>query len=340
MPFTVTLAASSSSRLLAWLSSPWAFRIAVAWYGMVLAVGLKRFLVWDQITTLEGAGAWSMLSSGHPHTLRWLLMQPAMAFGDWDPHLAFTVMCFAFVVCATLLLARAGVRLADRLVDEAALRVWLFLPLALLSLAMNGRLIPAFFGVALLLVLHVERAAGVPRHWAWLLAGQAVGLLCCAVSSGSFAVGAVAVGWSWCTALAAVRHDPARRRWLLLGVGCAALLLGGVSAALFTKALRFFHSDPLAVLAHGFGAYLLPHGSVVALLGVLLWTGVVTLWWRYWPSPAVHGSHLRALVWASLVFGLVGYATLVTALPAAVLLVALTLASPLLSTRSSSDPVA
>lgn len=324
---------SSSSRLVSLLCGPWAFRIAVGWYAVALALGLKRFLVWDQITVLEGSGAWSMLASGHPHTLRWLLLQPAMAFGSWDPHLAFTVMCFFCLVGTTLLLARAGVRLTSHLLDEAALRVWIFLPLALLSLTMNGRLVPAFFGVALLLALHVERAAGVRRHWAWLLAGQALGLLCCAVSSGSFAVGAMAVGWSWCTALAAVRHDPARRVPLLLCVGFALLLLGGMSALLFGKALRFFHDDPLAVLSHGLGAHLLSYSSTVAVVGVLLWTVLATVWWWRWPWPAAHGSHLRVAIWASLVFGLFGYATLVTALPAVLLLVALAVVPPDASDR-------
>ena len=337
MPTAVTSTATSSLtssptssqeslRLLAWLTGPWAFALAVAWYAVALALGLKRFLVWDQITTLEGSGAWSMLSSGHPHTLRWLVMQPAMAFGNWDPHLAFTVMCFAYVVATTLLLAQAGERCVGQRLGAAALRVWIFIPLAVLSLTMNGRLVPAFFGVALLLVLHVERASGRPRHWAWLLAGQGVGLVCCAVSSGSFAVGAMAVGWSWFTALAAARHDPRARQPLMLGVGVAIALLGGASAMLFKKALQFFGNDPLAVLSHGMGSYLLPHGSVAAVAGVVLWVALCTLWWWRWPTPRCHGSHVRVAIWASLVFGLFGYATLVTALPAVILLLALTVA--------------
>lgn len=300
-----------------------AFVVAVGWYAVVLALGLKRFLVWDQITTLEGAGAWSMLSSGHPHTLRWLLMQPAMAFGDWDPHLAFTVMCFAFLVGTALLMAQIGA-VTGRAASAAALRVWLFVPLAVLSLSMNGRLVPAFFGIALLVALHVERAAGMPRRWGWLLAGQAVGLLCCAVTSGSFAVGAMAVGWSWATELAAARRDPARRLPLLIGLVTVVVVAGGASVMLFDKALRFFKGDSLAVLNHGLGAYLLPHGSMVAVLGVLVWTSLATLWWWRWPAPDRHGSQVRVVIWASLVFGLFGYATLVTALPAVLVLVVLT----------------
>lgn len=301
------------------LTGRWAFAVAVGWYAVVLALGLKRFLVWDQITTLEGAGAWSMLSSGHPHTLRWLLMQPAMAFGDWDPHLAFTVMCFAYVVGTALLLAQIGA-ITGRVASAAALRVWMFVPLAVLSLTMNGRLVPAFFGIALLVALHVDRAAGMPRRWGWLLAGQAVGLLCCAVSSGSFAVGAMAVGWSWATALAAAHRDPTRRIPLLIGLAAAVVVAGGASVLLFGKAWRYFHGDPLAVLNHGLGAYLLPHGSVIAVLGVMVWTSLATLWWWRWPAPDRHGSQVRVVIWASLVFGLFGYATLVTAIPAVILL--------------------
>lgn len=318
---------AESARLVAWLTSPWAFRIAIGWYAVVLGLGLKRFLVWDQITTLEGAGAWSMLASGHPHTVRWLVMQPAMAWGQWDPHQAFTVLCFAYIVSTAVLLARAGARCAGQ-GESAALRVWIFIPLALLSLTMNGRLVPAFFGVALLLVLHVERAAGVPRHWAWLLAGQGVGLVCCAVSSGSFVVGALAVVWSWCTALAAVRHNPQTRRRLVIGVTVAVAGLGGASVMLFNKALRFFNHAPLAVLDHGLGGYLLPYGSAITAAGVGLWIALSTLWWWRWPTPRAYGSQVRVVIWASLVFGLLGYATLVTAVPAVILLLALALASP------------
>ena len=63
------------------LESPPAFRLAMGLYAVALALGLKHFLVWDQILVLEGAGLWPVLSSLHPHALRWLVMQPALAFG-------------------------------------------------------------------------------------------------------------------------------------------------------------------------------------------------------------------------------------------------------------------
>ncbi len=309
-------ASFSSTELRSRLESPAAFRVALGIYAAVLALGLKRFLVWDQIQVLEGSSSWEMLSTHHPHALRWLLMQPAQVFGlgGWDPHVAFTAWCFVLVWVTVRLLARAGALAVGDPAREAALRVWILLPLALATLAMNGRLIPAFAGLALLACLHVERAAGVPRHWAWHLAGQGVGLLLTAVSSGTFAVGAVACIVSWAVGL----------RWWWTAVG--ALAVGGLSLAFLGKALRFFDGDPLRVLDHGAGALLAARGPAVAIggcaavaIGSLLWA-----WRGRFPAP--YGLHLRVPLAACATLGLLGWSTLAVGLPLAIALAALPLA--------------
>lgn len=307
----------SPARLRTHLESPAAFRVALGIYAVALALGLKRFVVWDQIQVLEGASWWEVVSSLHPHALRWILMQPAQAFGvgGWDPHTAFTVWCFVLVWATVRLLARAGALAAGDPPREAPLRVWLLLPLALATLAMNGRLIPAFAGLALLACLHVERAAGVPRHWGWHLAGQGVGLLLMAVSSGTFAVGAVACIVSWAFAL--------RWWWTAIGIGA----VGGLSLAFLEKARRFFDGDPLRVLDHGAGALLAAQGPAVAIAGcALVAVGAVAWAWR-WRFPAtVAGLHLRVPLAAGAVLGLLGWSTLAVGLPLLLLLVCLPLA--------------
>lgn len=306
----------SPAELRSRLESPAAFRVALGIYAAVLALGLKRFLVWDQVQVLEGSGWWEMFSTLHPHALRWLLMQPAQAFGlgGWDPHVAFTAWCFVLVWATARLLARAGSLAAGDPPREAPLRVWILLPLALATLAMNGRLIPAFAGLALLACLHVERAAGIPRHWAWHLAGQGVGLLLTAVSSGTFAVGAVACIVSWAVGL----------RWWWTTAG--AIAVGGLSLAFLGKALRFFDGDPLRVLDHGAGALLAAHGPAVALGGCAVAAAGSILWaWR-WPFPAAHGLHLRVPLAACATLGLLGWSTMAVGLPLAIALAALPLA--------------
>ena len=299
------------------LESPAAFRVALGLYAVALALGLKRFLVWDQILVLEGAGVWSVFSSLHPHAFRWLVMQPALTFGNAGiaPDAAFTIICFGLVWATTMLLARAGSLAGQCPARESALRVWLFLPLALATFTMNGRLIPAFAGLALLTAIHIDQAAGVRRHLAWVVAGQLIGLLLMSVSSGTFAVGAVAVAWSWLSLLAPRWNDPAIRRRVLPILVILGICIGAVGLALARKALGFFDGQALAVLDHGLGGQFARYGTVVAITGCLATLIASSIWTWRWRFPAVHGSHMRVPIAASLVLGLVGFATLTTAFP-------------------------
>lgn len=321
-----------STTLLRSLESRFAFRAAVAWYALVLALGLKRFLVWDQILVLRDADVIGVFHDLHPHALRWLIMQPAMVFDHfgYDPHTAFTLWCLLLTVGCACLLARAGALFLPG--REAALRVWIFIPLALLTLTMNGRLIPAFFGLALLIALHVEQAGDKPRAWGWFIAGQLVALLAMGVSSGSFAVGAIACAGAWIGLATQQWRGAVRRTTLLATLGAGLLLLAVLVAAFARKALHFFGGDPLAVLGHGAGALVLPYGpavalSAVALVCTLALAATVRLRW-----PSGPGMHIRLPIAASLICGLCGWATLVTALPAVVLLAALVCA------RESAQP--
>jgi len=299
------------------LESPTAFRVALGLYAVALALGLKRFLVWDQILVLEGAGVWSVFSSLHPHAFRWLVMQPAVTFGNAGlaPDAAFTVICFGLIWATTVLFARAGSLVMPSATRESALRVWLFLPLALVTLTMNGRLIPAFAGLALLTALHVDQAVGVRRHLGWLIAGQVLGLLLMSVSSGTFAVGAAAVTWSWLSVIAPRWSDPSIRRVMLPLVVVLGACVGAMCLALAWKAVGFFHGHALAVLDHGLGGQFARYGAVPAVIGCIATLIAASVWaWR-WRFPTLHGAHLRVPIAASLALGLVGYATLTTALP-------------------------
>jgi hypothetical protein len=312
------------TRLLALLESPAVFRAGLGLYALILALGLKQFLIWDQILELEDTPPGEIFGSLHPHAFRWLLMQPVMvlAKAGLNPHLIFTGECFVLIWATSLLLARAGSRIVGR--SESALRIWVFLPLTLVTLTMNGRLIPAFFGLALLLALHLELAAGEVRRLGWLVAGQLVGLLAMSVASGTFAVGAVACAGAWGWLLAVRWREPATRRILLPLAALAGVAVAGLAIALFRKAARFFGDDPLQVLNHGAGALLLGHGRVATLGGVAAIVLVAVVLVAAIRLPAgPNGWQVRLPVAASLVFGLFGWSTLVACLPAVVLLAAL-----------------
>ena len=299
------------------LESPAAWRWGLGIYALTLALGLKRFLVWDQILVLEDASVWSVFASLHPHALRWLVMQPALAFTHVQvaPDAVFTAICFGLVYATTLLLARVGALAAAVPARENALRVWLLLPLALATLTMNGRVIPAFAGLALLTAIHVDQAAGRPRHLAWIVSGQAVGLLLMSVTSGTFAVGIVTVAGSWLALFHARWREPQVRRLVLPLVIGGGLLLSAVCIILARKAVGFFHGDPLAVLEHGLGGQFVRFGALATVVACLAITAAAAVWaWR-WRQPPHHGMHVRLPIAASVILGLVGYATLTTALP-------------------------
>jgi hypothetical protein len=297
------------------LESPSAFHWGLGIYALILALGLKRFVVWDQILVLEDASLWAVFSSFHPHALRWLVMQPTLAFGPVAPDAVFTVICWFLIWATTVLLARVGALAAAIPGREAALRIWLLLPLALATLTMNGRVIPAFAGLALLTAIQVEQAAGRPRRLVWILVGQAVGLLLMSVTSGTFAVGVIAVLAGWAGVFLARRHEFRKHRLLLPLIVPGALAVGGVCFILARKAVGFFHGDPLSVLDHGLGGQFLRLGAAPAIAGCLLTVLAAGLWaWR-WPQPRHYGLLLRVPIAASAILGLVGYATLTTALP-------------------------
>ncbi len=297
------------------LESPAAFHWGLGIYAVILALGLKRFLVWDQILVLEDDNVWALFSALHPHALRWLVMQPTLAFGPVAPDAVFTVICWFLIWATTVLLARVGALAAAIPGRESALRIWLLLPLALATLIMNGRVIPAFAGLALLTAIHVEHAAGRPRKLAWILVGQAVGLLLMVVTSGTFAVGVIVVLISLTGILRPYWREPRTRRLLVPLLVGSGLLLGGVCFILVRKVVTFFHNNPLSVLEHGLGGQFLCLGTAPALAACLLTVVAAGLWaWR-WPQPRYYGLHLRVPIAASVVLGLVGYATLTTALP-------------------------
>jgi hypothetical protein len=194
---------------------------------------------------------------------------------------------------------------------------------------MNGRLVPAMFAVALVLAIRsaTRDSASSPLGLGWVLTGQALAALLASVSSGTFAVVAGLIVWSWV-------GDARRllRGWLgwsavvigFLGLGAGVAFLGH-------KALRFFADDAWAVLGHGAGVFVLAlrhavaehtghmMGNIAGILAILGWCGFL-FWWcvRGQHSPRLRPLD-RAAIALPLALGLFGWATLTLALPGLVL---------------------
>ena len=298
----------------------------MAVYAVVVFSGLKSFALWDQVRLLLDASPLAMILQGHPHTLRFLVVQPAVMADRLgiDPDPAWTLCCFLLVVATALLCARAAALIKGPLIKgtghliasdmvacplcgEVALRAPALAALGSVSLFMNGRLIPAFAGVALALAILAERRAGIAR-WTWV-PGLLVALLLASVSSGTLAVAVAACVLAWLAA-------PGTSRWLgALVAGLGALLV----AAGAWKALVFFKGDLLAALAHGPGAFLAPLGAAAGgVILVLLGLGLV---WALGREPS--RRPVRLVVLAAAAAGLFGWSTLAVGLvPALVVLLA------------------
>ena len=297
----------------------------LAVYAIVVFSGLKSFALWDQVRLLLDASPGAMMLQAHPHALRFLVVQPAvMAYRlGINPDPAWTLCCFLLVIATALLCARAaslkgpGHLIASDKVAwplyektawplyEEALRAPALAVLGAVSLFMNGRLIPAFAGVALALAILAERRAGVAR-WTWV-PGLLIALLLASVSSGTLAIAVAACVLAWLAA-------PGTSRWLgagIAGIG-AALVAGGA-----WKALTFFKGDVLAALAHGPGAFLAPLGTAAG--GVILVLLGLVLAWAIGREPS--RRPMRLVVLAAVAAGLFGWSTLAVGLVPALVVV-------------------
>ena len=277
-----------------------AFLALATLYAVVVLSGLKTFALWDQVRLLLDADPLAVLFQLHPHGLRLLVVQPAAALARLgvDPDPAWSLCCLLLILAAALLCARAAALLCAAPAQEARFRTPALAMLAAISLGMNGRLIPAFAGLALAVAVLAEMRAGVAR-WTWF-PGLGLALVLSSVSSGTLAVTAVA-------AITALFLAPMIRptRSGLLVVAAASLVLtvgaGLVVKAGADKALAYFQGDVLAVLAHGPGGLVHP----ALALGALLPLGAAA-WWL--GRPALRP--VRVIAWAAAAMGLFGWSTL------------------------------
>lgn len=273
-------------------------------YALVVFSGLKSFALWDQVRLQLDADPLALLVQGHAHALRFLVVQPAVMAARLgvDPDPLWSLCCVLLVLATALLVARTAALWTRT--DEVRLRAPALASLAAVSLFMNGRLIPAFAGVALALAVLAERRAGEIR-WTWAPA-LVLALLLASVSSGTLAVTVVAAVLAWLA-------GPVTSRWL--GAGIAVVGMGLVAAGAW-KAMEFFHWDFLAAMSHGPGGLVAVHGVTVTAVTVALLLGAVGTWaWVGATRP------IRLVVLAAVGIGLLGWSTLAVGLvPALVLL--------------------
>ena len=291
------------------------------------AIGSGGNQVWDQILQLESAPLGSIGIFSQAHGLRyalvtWTVFAPAEYFGgDADRWFGFAV---AVSIVSTAFLVRAA---ASEMVGRR-LPGWGFVIMSfwiVLSFFMNGRLAYGFLGHAIAVWALVRWAKG-RAPLAVVAPLLAIGVVLASVSSGQLL--ALVGSSSVCLILVVPRtnHGRAMRakaRALVL-VGLA--LLSPMIANLVATNLNFYgggFGSIFKMLTHGWGGFAVPAGPVGAILfpaTAAVWGIVLLIVARRAASRRPDHLVLLLIVLSSVVIGIYGFSTLLSGLPAAMVL--------------------
>lgn len=301
-----------------------AFSIAMA---ALVFLDLKAFdltyQAWD-LWRLGESPVWAFMV-GHPHAMRYVLYYPVFVLSEWtglSVDLVFAGFCIVAIIALCLALASIERKLSEQPSKRATSYVVIFFLLALL---MNGRLIFAFAGYALLIWSFVSRVDN--GRWSTVMAiGVAAGLLLSSVSSGVLSVAALfcigCLAWiSWKDLRASASFKSLVPMLITVGLILAAFS-STVVIGLF-KNIDYYGggwAGVVGMLDHGFGRIFLRLGAAgvvaaaaVAIVGLAI--GLVILS----RLPNKLAMVAIALIPAAL-GGMVGISTMAVGLVPAILL--------------------
>ncbi len=128
---------------------------AICTYFVLILCGVKEFHLWAQIEQLRQAEvelSFSMIYA-HPHGMRFMLVSPIYLLADLlhvapDQIFSFVVVALCAIVATSL---ASAIALFQNVKEIWAVRFFLFLCFAALSLFMNGRLIFGFSAYSLMI---------------------------------------------------------------------------------------------------------------------------------------------------------------------------------------------
>jgi hypothetical protein len=318
----LTLFARTRSELAGALVLPALARLA-------LAGGLFHFNPPSQIVDLvtRGVDPMALLLQNDIWWPRYLLTYPAVIAMDvwglrFGQSFALYTAAVLSVEVAVLYRIVESARLPDRQPMSMRLRALILVMLVVLCFGlasrMNGRLLVAYVGLAIILAAQSEAAGRgrfTPASWAMI----AVGLVMGQMSTG---VGAVAAAQAVIGSLVAGWRSPEERR----AVGLAVLLLVAVSGPFLyrseLKNVLFFGGGATAIiglLEHGAGGYVLdrpPLLVAIALVAIVLGVAAITAVTRGWPSRIPLGLRpVGVALPIALAGGLFGFSTLTMVIP-------------------------
>lgn len=270
---------------------------------LLILADLKEYQIWYQITSLweSGAEPLALLSSGHPHGLRYAIMYPVLTlsrFFSVSHDFVFTCL-MPFISGSVVLLVMAAVRVVAN-VERINFAGAFFLSsvMAVAFLAMNGRVAIAFLGYSIIFNASMNFVyAGWPMRR--LVAPFVVGLTLCGVSSGTMMSAAFLV-------FGVVGFSLLNFRFNLRGASTISycMILVALLYFAFSDILLVLLEKNLSFFGGGYGALLamLSHGAfrMVDLLGV--WSlGSVILLFMCLLFLTFFSSKHRFLRWTALV---------------------------------------
>lgn len=303
--------------------------VFVGLYAVILLLGLKEFSLWGQITDLSGSNPFELLTQGHPHALRYMLMDPVILIADglggrYDS--VFTAGVFFIIVVNGVLMARLANELLNRRRHEWFVHFApLFGVMAATSLVMNGRISISMLGITVIALAQARWMLKRISSATHLFALHSVGLWLASVSSGTFMVGLTMV-FTFSLLMPVATLPTVRIRNVgLMGTGLALILIAAPIAILFVdKNVRFYGGGMtglVGLLEHGAGNLLLKLSSTVLIAFSIAAIPTLIVFAAFLANARIRlrrGSpfpplHVGVLV--SLCLGVFGFSTMLVCLP-------------------------
>ncbi len=301
--------------------------LLVVGYLSIVALGIKQYSLWQQVLDLDGESAGQLITALHPHALRFLIVLPVflLARNIGAPQdLVFSLfVTIVFVLSAYYLACAVSTAIWGDNRYRHRYYAGIFLPIALLSMAMNGRIAIAILGLSILVCAISTRIRSPRQSVLKFLFAMLVALLLMAVSSGTIMVGVLSMLFFCGIGVFAHWPKPTRSQISSLWVGIGAVVcFSPFLLVSIDKNVSFFGGGlegAVNLINHGFGS-LLPEASwlmPVFILGAsfLAFSALTHLTRIYHRGDVTFPFQLVVL--ASLGLGIFGYSTLVVAAPAA-----------------------
>lgn len=307
----------------------------------LIAFDLKRFSVWTQILLLEDADPVHLFNQFHAHTFRYSLMLPVIRLADYlgvdrDRVFSFAVCAMMIAVARLVASAAALCRSEAGAADSGRAYAPVMLAFMTVSLVMNGRLVFAFLGMAIICRSQVAWVRGVRKSALTCVFEQMLGVVLMSVSSGAFVVGVATVLSLLVYVPVGLLGRDARHLRLLLFVGVPVFGVQPFVDVVVKKNLDMFGTGwdaVFAMLDHGPGVFLRVFDDVVLafvglapLAALVAFAAARAVVRRY--QEGANDTPLIMAIAIALAVGVFGYSTLLTGLVPAVALVAARLVFP------------